>query len=177
MNTEQTTAGASIGSPVNARAMEGSTIERYLYEEAELLDVQDFDSWLRLFTDDCIYEIPPTDVPDGDAASTLFLVHDDRRMLEARVRRMQSKNVHAENPHSRTRRFISNVRWSAGDDALYTVAANFIVYRFRYGVTDTYVGQYRYVLVDGDDGLKIRTRRAVLDMEALRPSGKISIIL
>jgi p-cumate 2,3-dioxygenase beta subunit len=42
---------------------------------------------------------------------------------------------------------------------------------------DTYVGRYEYVLERRDGGLKIRERKAILDLEALQPSGKLSIIL
>jgi len=42
---------------------------------------------------------------------------------------------------------------------------------------DTYVGRYEYTLVQRDGRLKIRARKAILDLEALRPHGKVSIIL
>jgi p-cumate 2,3-dioxygenase beta subunit len=47
----------------------------------------------------------------------------------------------------------------------------------RYELVDTYIGRYEYTLVQRDGGLKIRERRAILDLEALRPHGKVSIIL
>jgi p-cumate 2,3-dioxygenase subunit beta len=83
-----------------------------------------------------------------------------------------------ENPPSRTRRLISNVRILATDGETVRVAANFVVYRMRVEQVDTYVGRYEYTLVRGNDGaLRIRRRRAILDLEALRPHGKVSIIL
>jgi len=47
----------------------------------------------------------------------------------------------------------------------------------RYESVDTYIGRYDYKLVRDGNALKIRERRAVLDIEALRPHGKISFIL
>jgi p-cumate 2,3-dioxygenase beta subunit len=57
------------------------------------------------------------------------------------------------------------------------VTANFAVYRMRFELIDTYVGRYEYTLVRRDGQLKIRERKAILDLEALRPHGKISFIL
>jgi p-cumate 2,3-dioxygenase beta subunit len=97
--------------------------------------------------------------------------------IRSRVRQLLGKSAWAENPRSRTRRLISNVRIreSAGDSI--RVTPNFVVYRMRSELVDTYVGRYEYTLVLRDGGLKIRHRRAVLDLEALRPHGKVSIIL
>lgn len=43
--------------------------------------------------------------------------------------------------------------------------------------TRPYVGQYRHVLVRGAPVLLFRERRAILDLETLRPHGKLSFIL
>jgi p-cumate 2,3-dioxygenase beta subunit len=39
------------------------------------------------------------------------------------------------------------------------------------------IGRYLHVLVRGASGLMFRERRAVLDLETLRPHGKLSFIL
>jgi p-cumate 2,3-dioxygenase subunit beta len=51
------------------------------------------------------------------------------------------------------------------------------IWRFQHQQSDIYVGQYRHVLVHGPSGLLFRERRAVLDLETLRPHGKLSCIL
>jgi p-cumate 2,3-dioxygenase beta subunit len=57
------------------------------------------------------------------------------------------------------------------------ITANFLVYRLRMRQIDTYVGRYEYTLVLQEGALKIHTRKAILDLEALQPHGKVSIIL
>jgi p-cumate 2,3-dioxygenase beta subunit len=57
------------------------------------------------------------------------------------------------------------------------VTANFAVYRLRHQLVDTYVGRYTYKLELRDGELRIRERKAVLDLETLRPHGKVSIIV
>ena len=152
-------------------------IEDFLYEEAALLDEWRLREWLALLTEDARYEVPATDQPDGDAHTTLFLVADDITRIRSRVEQLLGKSAWAENPRSRTRRLISNVRIRAVEGEAIYVTANFVVYRMRFEQMDTYVGRYEYTLVRRDGTLKIRERRAILDLDALRPHGKVSIIL
>jgi p-cumate 2,3-dioxygenase beta subunit len=152
-------------------------IEDFLYAEAALLDEWRLQEWLELLTEDVTYSVPATDVPEGDAKNTLFLVADDATRVHSRVKQLLGKSAWAESPRSRTRRLISNVRIRETNGETIRVTANFIVYRMRMDQVDTYVGRYEYTLVQRDGQLKIRERKAILDLEALRPQGKVSIIL
>lgn len=152
-------------------------VEQLLFQEADLLDAWKLNEWLELLTDDATYSIPSTDKPEGDKKDTLYLVADNYDRLVARVKRLSDKWAHAENPHSRTRRFITNVQIKEQNGDEIKITANFIVYRMRYGFTDAYVGQYRHTLVVQDGKLKIKDRKSVLDLEALRPHSRVSIIL
>lgn len=150
--------------------------EDFLYHEAALLDEWRLEEWLDLFTPDCTYEIPPLGMPDADCGTTFALVHDHRAMLEQRVIRLKKPSAHAEYPHSRTRRQITNVRITGSDGSAVRVTANFVVHRVRGAVEMSYIGRYEYVL-DYSDRILIRHRKAILDHEVLDPHGKISIIL
>ena len=152
-------------------------IEDFLYDEAALLDEWRLEEWLALLTDDAAYYVPSTDTPEGDPKDTLFIVSDDIVRLRSRVKQLLGRFAHAENPRSRTRRLISNVRIRGVEGDTIRVTANFAVYRSRMEQLDTYVGRYEYVLVHKDGKLKIRERRAILDLDSLRPQGKVSIIL
>ncbi|GAA5210845.1 aromatic-ring-hydroxylating dioxygenase subunit beta [Streptomyces thinghirensis] len=154
------------------------SVEHFLYEEAELLDQWRLHEWLELFTPGGQYMVPSTDRPDGEPAHDLFLIQDDRFLLEQRVNSLLTRAAHAEYPHSRTRRLITNVRVPHAADGLLTLTANFAVHRVRSGTLDTYVGQYRHVLQQEENGaFRFVVRKAVLDLDALRPHGKVSIIL
>jgi len=152
-------------------------IEDFLYEEAALLDEWRLDEWHALFTEDAIYRVPSTDVPDADPSNTLFLIDDDAGRLRSRVEQLLGKSTWSENPHSRTRRLLANVRIRTTQGARVWVTANFAVYRMRTNQTACYVGRYEYVLERRGDGLRIQSRRAILDLESLRDVGKISFIL
>jgi p-cumate 2,3-dioxygenase subunit beta len=159
------------------RTITRQTIEDFLYEEAALLDEWRLDEWLELLTDDATYEVPSTDTPDGDPQTTLSLIADDKTRLRSRVAQLLGKSAWAENPPSRTRRMISNVRMLQVEGEAVHVTANFVVYRLRFEQMDTYIGRYEYSLVQQEGRLKIRARKAILDLEALRPHGKVSFIL
>ena len=152
-------------------------VEDLLYKEAALLDDWRLEEWLELLTDDAVYEVPPTDVPEGDARNTLFIIADDAVRIRSRVKQLLGKSAWAESPHSRTRRMISNVRVLGVDGDRILATANFVVHRMRYESVDTYIGRYDYKLLRVGKDLRIKERRAVLDNEALRPHGKISFIL
>ena len=55
--------------------------------------------------------------------------------------------------------------------------ANFVVYRMRFQNIDPYIGTYHYRLIPNNGTFKILERRVVLDLEALRPHGKVSFIV
>jgi p-cumate 2,3-dioxygenase beta subunit len=155
-----------------------SEVEHFLYEEAALLDDWRLAEWLELFLPEGHYLIPATDLPDGDPGRDLFLVQDDRFLLEQRIGSLMKRSAHAEYPHSRTRRMVSNVLAHIDEDGRIVVGANFAVFRTRGTAFDTYVGQYRHVLERDDAGeLRFLARKSVLDLAALRPHGKVSIIL
>jgi len=152
-------------------------VENFLVREAALLDEWRLDDWLALFTEDARYMVPATDLPTADPKETLAIINDDMARLRGRVERLKSRHAHREFPWSRTRRFITNVRIKeiVGEEIL--VNASFLVYRIRSGQVDPLIGSYVYTLRRVDGGLKIATRKAVLDLEALRPHGTVSIIL
>jgi p-cumate 2,3-dioxygenase beta subunit len=152
-------------------------VESFLFQEAALLDEWRLDDWLGLFTEDAKYLVPATDTPKANPRETLGLISDDITRLRARVERLKSRHAHREFPWSRTRRLITNVRIMkiVGEEIF--VAASFLVYRVRSGQVDPLMGFYEYTLRRVDGSLNIAFRKAMLDLEALRPHGTLSIIL
>jgi p-cumate 2,3-dioxygenase beta subunit len=151
-------------------------VEDFIAREAALLDEWRLDEWLNLFTDDARYVVPATDIPASDPKETLAIINDDMARLRGRVERLKSRHAHREFPWSRTRHFITNVRIKEAVQEI-IVNASFLVYRIRSGQVDPLIGSYTYTLRRVDGELKIAARKAVLDLEALRPHGTLSIIL
>jgi len=153
-------------------------VEDFLYEEAALLDAWRLDDWLKLLTEDAVYNVPSNDRPDADSKDTLFIIADDIHRIRARVTRLKDKSAHAEYPPSRTRRMISNVRIVSRNGPSLRVEANFSVHRFRRneGIR-AYVGHYRYELRVEGGRLKIAKRETVIDAMELGSLGSVSFIL
>ncbi len=166
-----TVAGRTLGRP---------EIEDFLYAEADILDSWNYDAWLALFEEGARYEIPTTDYRGQSPHESGSFVVDDWELLQARVKRLKSRKAHAENPHSRTHRLVSNVRLfdevTGAGDAL-RVTASFVVHRARDGHFDGYVGRYDHILAVTDAGLRFRLRRSILGHEHLSAGARLSFIL
>ena len=154
------------------------SVEELLYREADLLDRWELNEWLTLYTDDARYFVPPSDV-DGDTASpdtSLFYIIDDRKRMEERVLRLTKIGAHSEQPRSKVRHLVSNVRAERRDGGIHA-RSSFAVWRSKDTASDVFVGHYLHELVEIDGALRIAKKTCVLDMEALRPHARISIIL
>lgn len=114
-------------------------IERFLYEEARLLDRHDYHPWLALFADDLVYQMPVSTnyheraIGTPPAPATLAYYFDETLpLLTQRIKRLETGKAWAEMPPSRTRRLISNVLLTAADvDGEWDVQCNFFLYRSR----------------------------------------------
>jgi 3-phenylpropionate/cinnamic acid dioxygenase small subunit len=161
--------------------------ERFVYDEAELLDHGDFEAWLDLFTDDAIYWLP-VDTSRQEPRGGLNLIYDDRRRLEDRVRRLRSGFSHTEEPLSRTSHLLGNVRlieaaesasiagWLRLGDGDLVVGARMVVARTRPGRSDLFHGRVVWVLCDSDRRLAIRTKRIDL-VDADQPLPALTFLL
>ncbi|MEN9709568.1 MAG: hypothetical protein RIQ68_1976 [Pseudomonadota bacterium] len=153
-------------------------VEELLYEEADLIDQWKLDDWLALYTDDAHYYVPPSDV-DGDTANaetSLFYILDDRIRLGERVTRLKKVGAHSEHPRSKVRHLVTNVRVSH-DGEIIRARSSFVVSRAKDITHDLFIGHYLHEIVEQSGALKIAKKTCVLDMEALRPHARISIIL
>lgn len=149
-------------------------VTRFLFDEAALLDDRRFEEWLELFTEDATYEVPISLTREHDAHGDVTdrgrVFADNRQTLGIRVQRLGSEYAWAEQPPSRTRHFVTNVRASRLDDGTVTSSSNVLVYRTRGDdpTFDLYAGQRSDTLVPGGlGGYRIRRRWLVLDQANL----------
>lgn len=164
-------------------------VEQFLYAEAQLLDQHRFKEWIELFTEDTHYWIPTRMTRtnrerDREIASEdeSAFIDDDKYFLRGRVRRYTSGISWSEEPPSRTRRLITNIRISARDSGELDVTSNFYVYRSRLERhQDWFVGERFDVLrpaesADSGYPYAIASRKIILEQTTLlAPS--ISIFL
>ncbi|MDW8820442.1 aromatic-ring-hydroxylating dioxygenase subunit beta, partial [Pseudomonas aeruginosa] len=82
-----------------------------------------------------------------------------------------------EQPRSRTRRLVGNVRLKRVEGELVSSRSNFVVHQFRNREAWSFVGEASHVLRDGPGGLRIVSREIRLDHETISAQRRISIIL
>ena len=164
--------------PVSDHIRTRQDYEDFLYEEAAMLDEWRLDDWYSLFASDAIYEVPTAGTGESaDSAEMLFYIADDYGRLGHRVRRLNSPGGHSEWPRSVCCREVTNVRILGSGDGTVEIGCTFTTRRSKNNITDVFFGHMRYVLREVDGQLKIASKRVFLDMTALRPQGRVSIIL
>ncbi|MGW5105994.1 3-phenylpropionate/cinnamic acid dioxygenase subunit beta [Nocardia sp. NPDC004123] len=87
---------------------------RWLIEEAYLLDRQDYTAWLEALTEDIHYFMPikvTTALGSGyDTAKRMAHFDEDKYSLSRRVARFHTEHAWTEDPPSRIRHHLSNIR-------------------------------------------------------------------
>ena len=83
-------------------------VEQFLYHEARLLDTQRYEEWLELFTEDATYWVP-LEQNQADPQQTSSIIHDDRALLELRVKQARHPRAHARLPLARTVHAVGNI--------------------------------------------------------------------
>jgi 3-phenylpropionate/cinnamic acid dioxygenase small subunit len=136
-------------------------VERFLYEEAALLDAGRLEAWLALFTEDATYWVP-LEANQADPLATSSIVYDDRRLLEVRVRQFQHPRAHARVPAPRTVHQVANVRLLADDGRELTVASTLVMVEYRAERQRVWGAVVEHRLRRRPDGLRIAAKRVDL---------------
>jgi 3-phenylpropionate/cinnamic acid dioxygenase small subunit len=146
-------------------------VEQFLYHEAALLDDRRFADWLALIADDVHYWMPIRRTVTGDnldleytKADGMAYFDDDKADLRMRAEKLQASTAWAENPPSRTRHLVSNVRILELKGAEIALEAAIHVYRSRLNdKIDHWIGRRRDRLRRVDGGFRIFERHIFLD--------------
>lgn len=148
--------------------------EQFLYDEAEILDAHDFKAWLELLTEDIHYKMPVRVTREKTAGrgfdDRIAHMDEDRDSLEMRALRVDTEYAWAEEPPSRTRHFLTNIRVRPGeDDAELLVKSNLLLYRTRGDVPqyDILSAERHDTLRREDRELRLARRMIYLDQTTL----------
>jgi phthalate 3,4-dioxygenase beta subunit len=157
----------------------------WLVEEAYLLDAQRYDEWLDLLTEDIRYFMPvrvTTAVGAGfDTSPGMAHFDEDKYSLSRRVARFRTEHAWTEDPPSRLRHHLANVRTSAGDDPDHLVVESAVLlYRSRGDVREAAVisAGREDVLRRAPDGAGwLLARRTILVDDAVLRTQNLAIFL
>ena len=121
-------------------------VERFYYDEAALLDAHRYEEWLALFSDDAHYFMPIRRTrmqrelnKEFTQPGEMAFFDDDKTLLAGRVAKLKSGRSWAEDPPSRTRHLITNVRVVRDSGRELEVESNFHVYRTRLNSEESFV--------------------------------------
>jgi biphenyl 2,3-dioxygenase beta subunit len=153
-------------------------VEQFLYDEAALLDAHEMAQWLELFAADLRYFMPlhtsrgPRERDQRFSGEHDIAYFDETKAsLAQRLRKLETGMAWAEEPPSRTRHFVSNVRIRSGASPdEFEVNLAFIVYRSRSeSQNDILIGERHDVLrrVPTQAGFQIARRTILLDQATL----------
>ena len=135
MSIDTTTAVSEVRIAAMVRQHE---VEQFLYGEAALLDARRYSEWLALFADDATYFMPIRRTrmqseldQEFTKPGEMAFFNDTKPLLAARVTKLGTGRSWAEDPPSRTRRLITNIRVIEDNGAELVAASNFMLYRTR----------------------------------------------
>jgi 3-phenylpropionate/cinnamic acid dioxygenase small subunit len=149
-------------------------ITQWLYNEAQLLDDGQFLEWLDLLAEDLHYFAPVRVTRERSSGSDVVwnMAHfdDTRTSMETRVLRLSGEYAWAEDPPSRTRHFVTNVRVAAAGVDEYAVRSNFMLYRTRGDMPDYDLlsGERQDTLRRSESGFVLAKRVIILDQSTIQ---------
>jgi phthalate 3,4-dioxygenase beta subunit len=149
--------------------------QAWLIDEAYLLDDRRYEEWLATLADDVRYVMPVTltRALGSDPGSYPEMAHydEDKHSLSLRVARFRTQYAWAEDPPSRQRHFVTNVRTFETDSAEdIFVESAVLLFRSRGDVSEPSLLSARRAdtLRRADGGWLLRSRLIQVDESVLR---------
>lgn len=132
-------------------------VTAFIWQEGDMLDHGEYDTWLNLWTAKGSYIIP-IDPKETDYENTLNYAYDDHHMRNLRVQRLVGGESISTSPQPRTVRTISRFRILADDGVNVTVRAAQNIREFRKESLKHYSADLTYTLVRAEGGFRIQRK-------------------
>ena len=164
----------SAGRPLPYGDPDHLAAHQFLVEEAALLDAADYTGWLDLLCEDIRYVMPVrvTTARGADFDSLADMGHFDEDMyaLRKRVERLATDHAWTEDPPSRTRHFVTNVRTFREASGELQVQSGLLLFRSRGDTREAdLISAGRTDLLHATpDGLRLARREITVDESVLR---------
>jgi phthalate 3,4-dioxygenase beta subunit len=156
---------------------------RWLVDEAWLLDAQAYEQWLELLDDDVHYLMPvrvTTALGSGyDTSPGMAHFDEDKYSLSRRVARFLTEHAWTEDPPSRLRHHLSNVRTFATEDPDHLIVDSAtLLFRNRGDVREgAFISAGREDLLRRADGGWKLARRTIMVDDAVMRMQNLAIFL
>lgn len=151
-------------------------IEQFLFDEAALLDERRYQEWFDLLSDDLEYWMPTRSTrARGDEANEfaplggVAFFDENKALISERIRKLDTDYSWSEDPPSRTRRIVANVRvLEKRPQGEVLVTCNLLLYRSRLARDeDMWAARREDLLRSTASGWQIARRHIFLDHVSL----------
>nr|WP_288453007.1 aromatic-ring-hydroxylating dioxygenase subunit beta [uncultured Pseudomonas sp.] len=132
-------------------------VTAFIWAEGDMLDHNEYDTWLALWADKGTYIIP-IDPKEEDFENTLNYAYDDAHMRQLRVQRLIGGESISTSPQPRTVRSASNFRVLSEDGDQVRVRCSQHLRDFRKESLKHYSADLTYDLVRSGDSFKIQRK-------------------
>jgi 3-phenylpropionate/cinnamic acid dioxygenase small subunit len=135
----------------------------FVVREARLLDQQQLDTWLDLFSEDGHYWMP-VEWGQTDPRLTTSLMYEDKFLLRLRIDRLKSNRTFSQSPKSRCHHVLQAPQVDARNDAegTYVTWTPMHYVESRGDVQTLYAAWATHHLAVIDDQIRIRLKRVDL---------------
>ena len=137
-----------------------SAVERFLFQEARLMDEHRYDEWLALWDPDATYWIP-CNADDIDPSRNVSIIYDRRGQLRSRIQRLKETSWLREQA-PRLKRLVSNIEIESESDSEIVVNSAFIIAELHHHSQYLWPGSTTHKLVPNGDDFKIKYKKVVL---------------
>jgi len=151
-------------------------VMQFYIDEAWMLDERRFKEWFALLTEDIFYYSPRVknvyrreierEIPARGTDIAYF--EDNHEAMQVRVERLETGMAWADDPPSRTRHFVSNLKVRRLENGEVFAKTAILVYRSHLETDqDIYSGYREDILRPDGDSWKIAQRTIILDANVL----------
>ncbi len=142
-------------------------VRDFVYLEADLLDRREWELWLDLYVDDCVYWVPSwaseDELTEDPELEVNMIYLQGKPSLEARIYRIQSGLSYATSPLARTSHLVDNIRLLDEKSETIEVSAKWMTLSSdpRWG-KQIRGGWYDFQMCQTSSGLRIARKKIVL---------------
>ena len=135
--------------PLDQSSVEPALVD-FVYLEARLADEARYEEWEALWHEtDAMYWVPMHEAADPEIE--VSYIYDNRPRIAKRIAQLNTGARHSQSPPSKMRRVISNFELVESDSMSSTLAANFVLYEYRFALV-VWAGRYVYrIRTDGPE--------------------------
>lgn len=142
-----------------------SELERFLYEEAALLDDGKYDQWLDLFADHGRYWVPLQGAAQSESSKCNSIADEDKLMLALRIERLRAGFAHSQQPGSTMQHLLQRPTLLAADGDGAVVATLRTPFMYAESRGDSLVqlhGHYIHKLISKEGKIQMALKRVNL---------------